>query len=132
MNFNDIDPDHACSDNKNEMKAILEKYERMLPPGVEEKFTTQGKIKRICDAIKDLIVNKNIKYGDSALSPSNIFYKGNSTNSILIRLDDKLNRVKNNKSEKPRINDIVDIIGYCILLLISLNADESDIKKIDE
>ena len=56
----------------------------------------QGKISAIYDAMKDLQIDKNKKYGNSALSPLHIFYKGDSQNSILIRLDDKLNRIKNN------------------------------------
>ncbi len=90
---------------------------------------TQGKIEEVCGAIKDLLLYKNQKYGDSAINPKKIFYKGNSTNSILIRLDDKLGRVIANQEEKPRMNDVADIIGYCVLLLISLGATKEDIYK---
>lgn len=96
---------------------------------VEQENTTQGKIKEITDAMKDLLLYKNQKYGDSALKPKGIFYKGDSTNSILIRLDDKLGRVISNKEEKPRVNDVADIIGYCILLLISMGVTSEDIAK---
>lgn len=47
---------------------------------------SQKKIDEICDAMKDLLLYKNEKYGDSALHPNNVFYKGDSTNSIKIRL----------------------------------------------
>ena len=93
------------------------------------KNESQIKIEKICDGIKDLLIYKNKKYGDSALHPNNVFYKGDSTNSILIRLDDKIGRVKNNPDEKPRVNDVCDIIGYCVLLLISLGVNPSDIEK---
>ena len=96
---------------------------------VEQENTTQGKIKEITDAMKDLLLYKNQKYGDSALNPKGIFYKGDSTNSILIRLDDKLGRVISNKEEKPRVNDVADIIGYCTLLLISMGVTAEDIAK---
>ena len=91
--------------------------------------TSLEKIEKICDGIKDLLIYKNKKYGDSALHPNNVFYKGDSTNSLLIRLDDKIGRVKNNPDEKPRVNDVCDIIGYCVLLLISLGVNPSDIEK---
>lgn len=91
--------------------------------------TTQEKIKEISDAMEDLLLYKNQKYGDSALNPKGIFYKGDSTNSILIRLDDKLGRVISNKEEKPRVNDVADIIGYCTLLLISMGVTAEDIAK---
>jgi hypothetical protein len=84
------------------------------------------------DTMKDLLMYKNTKYGVSALKPKNIFYKGDSTNSILIRLDDKLGRVKNNTEEKPRVNDTVDLIGYLILLLISLGVTKEDIEKLKD
>lgn len=93
-----------------------------LPP-------TQQKIHEIIEAMKDLLLYKNQKYGDSAINPKKIFYKGDSTNSILIRLDDKLGRVMSNTEEKPRINDVCDIIGYCTLLLISMGVTAEDIAK---
>lgn len=93
-----------------------------LPP-------TQLKIHEIMCAMKDLLLYKNQKYGDSAINPKKIFYKGDSTNSILIRLDDKIGRVMSNTEEKPRINDVCDIIGYCTLLLISMGVTAEDIAK---
>lgn len=88
---------------------------------------SQEKIVEICDAIKDLLLYKNKKYGDSALHPNNIFYKGDSTNSIKIRLDDKVGRIKN--CEETRVNDVSDLIGYSVLLLASMNVTKDDIAK---
>lgn len=90
---------------------------------------TQRKIREIIDAMKDLLLYKNQKYGDSAINPKKVFYKGDATNSILIRLDDKIGRVMSNTEEKPRINDVCDIIGYCVLLLISMGVTSEDIAK---
>ena len=93
-----------------------------LPP-------TQQKIHEILGAMTDLLLYKNQKYGDSAINPKKIFYKGDSTNSILIRLDDKIGRIMSNTEEKPRVNDVADIIGYCTLLLISMGVTAEDIAK---
>ena len=93
-----------------------------LPP-------TQQKIHEIMGAMKDLLLYKNQKYGDSAINPEKIFYKGDSISSILVRLNDKIGRVKANPDDKPRINDICDIIGYCTLLLISMGVTAEDIAK---
>lgn len=90
---------------------------------------TQRKIHEILGAMTDLLLYKNQKYGDSAINPKKIFYKGNSTNSILIRLDDKIGRVMSNTEENPRVNDVCDIIGYCTLLLISMGVTSEDIAK---
>lgn len=90
------------------------------------------KIIEIMDSMKDLLLYKNEKYGDSALSPNNVFYKGDSTNSILIRLDDKIGRIKNNPDSLPRMNDVCDIIGYCTLLLVSMNISTEDIAHLKD
>ena len=100
-----------------------------LEEGKEVLTGTQKKISDIMDSMKDLLLYKNQKYGDSAINPKKIFYKGDSTNSILIRLDDKLGRIISNTEEKPRINDTADIIGYCTLLLISMGVTPEDIAK---
>lgn len=91
---------------------------------------SQESIMEICDSMKDLLLYKNQKYGDSALNPNNIFYKGDSTNSIKIRLDDKIGRIKN--CEQTRINDVADVIGYCTLLLISIGACKEDIERLKD
>lgn len=90
---------------------------------------TQRDIIEITESIKDLLLYKNQKYGDSAINPKGIFYKGDSTNSILIRLDDKLARIMANTDAVPRVNDIADIIGYSVLLLISMGVSKEDIEK---
>ncbi len=78
---------------------------------------TKDKIKEVYSSHMKLLLEKNRKYGDAALTPLGIFYKGGATNSIKIRLDDKLSRVKN--SEKLRKNDVSDLIGYLMLLCIN-------------
>lgn len=103
-----------------------------LTYGVSSKSLTESQMKivEICDGMKDLLLYKNQKYGDSALNPNNIFYKGNSTNSIKIRLDDKIGRIKNCK--ETRINDVADVIGYCTLLLVSIGTSKDDIEKLKD
>lgn len=95
----------------------------------EKVSSTYDDIEEICDAMKDLLLYKNKMYGDAALNPEPIFYKGDSMTSILVRLNDKIGRIKNNPAPTPRINDIADIIGYCILLLVSMGATKEDIAK---
>lgn len=95
-------------------------------------MNSKEKIIEIMDSMKDLLLYKNEKYGDSALSPNNIFYKGDSTNSILIRLDDKIGRIKNNQDSLPRVNDVCDIIGYCTLLLVSMGISSEDIANLKD
>ena len=97
-----------------------------------ETSETQQKITEITNAMRELLLYKNQKYGDSALQPKRIFHKGNNLTSILIRLDDKLSRVMENNDQLPRINDVADIIGYCTLLLIGMGATADDIQKLKD
>ena len=63
-------------------------------------------------------INKNISYGDSALSPIRIFSQADNQEQIKIRIDDKINRIKNGQGFAGD-NDIDDMIGYLILLKIA-------------
>ena len=69
-----------------------------------------------CDAIKEFLLAKNKNYGNSALEPQRIFSKASSEEQLLVRMDDKLSRIKN--SGEPKMNDIVDLTGYLILYIV--------------
>jgi len=71
----------------------------------------------VTSKIFDVVIEKNKRYGDSALSPINLFSKLDNTSSILIRLDDKISRIKN--ADELRMNDITDVMGYLILYILS-------------
>lgn len=88
---------------------------------------SDGELSETVDGVANVYLNmagvikdKNGKYGNAATSPINIFChhlkpdSDKGTNSILVRLDDKLSRVKN--SDVLRFNDIADIMGYLALL----------------
>ena len=90
-------------------------------------MNTQEKISIICDNLKEMLLEKNKNYGDSCFQPINVFFKKedfDSTDSIALRLDEKLLRLKN--SAELRKNDLADIFGYCALILIS--KDWTDFK----
>ena len=74
-----------------------------------------------CDEIKRLLLEKNVAYGNSALSPIQIFAKAGAQEGIANRIDDKLNRIKNNQSYVGD-NDLDDLIGYLILYKISQSS----------
>ena len=71
-----------------------------------------------CHEIAHMLIEKNISYGDSALSPIRIFSQADNQEQIKIRIDDKINRIKNG-SGFAGDNDIDDMIGYLILLKIA-------------
>jgi hypothetical protein len=71
----------------------------------------------VCDNLAEFLITKNRAYGNSALNPIRIFSKSeNSSNSLLIRCDDKVNRILN--SDELRENDCKDLCGYLILIMI--------------
>lgn len=90
-------------------------------PGIEINVEACNKI---IASIKSVLIEKNKRYGNSALAPINVFYKGDATDSICIRLDDKLSRIKN--SGELRKNDLYDLLGYCILYLVGINKNEDE------
>lgn len=84
-------------------------------------FDTKTEIKIICHDIEELLLEKNRKYGDSALNPNRIFSKADSVEQILVRIDDKLNRIQKGAGLLANDEDVVsDLIGYLILLKIAL------------
>lgn len=88
---------------------------------------TQMKIQQITESMCHLIIEKNRRYGDAALSPKNIFSKLPAGEAIKIRLDDKLGRIMANRGE-PRKNDFSDLIGYLVLFCASQGwTDFSDL-----
>ena len=73
----------------------------------------------VLNNVSEVLIEKNRKYGNAALEPIGLFYKGDSTASIAIRIDDKISRVRN--SGELRKNDMFDLLGYGLLLGISQN-----------
>jgi len=72
-----------------------------------------------CHGIAQMLIEKNISYGDSALSPIRTFAQSDGIEQIKVRIDDKLNRIKNNQGFAGD-NDIDDLIGYLVLLKIAI------------
>lgn len=75
------------------------------------------KIGEFCDSLAKFLAEKNKRYGNSALEPLKIFSQADNISGILVRLDDKLSRIKN--SPELRRNDVIDLAGYLVLLCIA-------------
>jgi len=83
---------------------------------------SQIKIAQVCDEIKDLLLRKNAKYGDSALNPVRIMSQASPVEQILVRIDDKLNRIKQGNILEDDEDVVSDLIGYFVLLKIALSS----------
>lgn len=71
-----------------------------------------------CHEIAQMLIDKNIAYGDSALDPVRIFSKVDPVEQLRVRIDDKLSRLMKG-TEYVGDNDIDDLIGYLVLLKIA-------------
>lgn len=85
--------------------------------------------KAICDRLHDIYVAKNSDYGNSFVEVRNEF-----SESVLIRLSDKLNRLKAlmKDPEKRKVNDesiddtLMDLANYAILELVERRVDANE------
>ena len=77
----------------------------------------------ILQGIEDLLVAKNEKYGNSALEPLGVFSQLSAKEGLLVRIDDKLKRIKNGSLDKDDEDVVNDLIGYLVLLKIETNSN---------
>lgn len=80
------------------------------------KFSDQ--VGQVLDEIKDLLIAKNQKYGNSALEPLGVFSQLSPEQALFVRIDDKLKRIKNGSLQKDDEDVVNDLIGYLVLLKI--------------
>ena len=86
---------------------------------------SETKISGVCDDIKELLIHKNRKYGNSALKPCRVFSKSSPVEQLLVRIDDKLNRIMQGAGLLADDEDVVnDLIGYLVLLKIGMNDEK--------
>lgn len=75
---------------------------------------TQTQIKAECEHIRNVLIDKNRKYGDSALDPERVFSQADPIEQLNVRIDDKLSRIKSGQADDTEDTEL-DLIGYLIL-----------------
>lgn len=87
-------------------------------------------VKEQLEAIEELLIEKNISYGDSALSPIRLFSRAGPIEQIKVRIDDKLTRLARGVGELGE-DTILDLIGYLILFRIARQRErlESEVDR---
>ena len=80
---------------------------------------TQRKITEVCEEIKEMLLEKNRCYGDSAINPVRIFSSVNTIEQLNIRIDDKLSRIQRGTEYEDDDTEL-DLIGYLILKRVKL------------
>tara|TARA_R100001015_G_C4601298_1_gene156247 strand:+ start:158 stop:553 length:396 start_codon:yes stop_codon:yes gene_type:complete len=89
-------------------------------------MTTEDLIVKVTNEMKDLLIEKNRAYGDSATNPSNVFSKGSPIESLCARIDDKLMRIQNKGINDKTEDTVSDLIGYLILLKVAIHKEKND------
>ena len=83
---------------------------------------TAEQILSVCTEVCELLVEKNRRYGDSALNPLRVFSAADTTEQLRVRIDDKLSRIASAQCDEDE-DVIIDLIGYLVLLLIAQRRD---------
>lgn len=78
-----------------------------------------------CDEVADMLVDKNRKYGNSALNPVRVFSRANATEQIRVRMDDKISRLKSSQLDDDE-DVLKDLMGYIILLMVCQDLEEEN------
>jgi hypothetical protein len=74
-------------------------------------------VDRVLSAVDTMLRSKNEMYGNSALDPCRVFSAASPTEQLLVRIDDKLSRIRTGNPGN-REDTVLDLIGYLVLLKI--------------
>ena len=118
--YYETDRNGYTTDSSINPKMLLSKEELMKEEEESPKFNFDWHLDKVSKQITDLLKSKNKAYGNTALNPSNVFSKLDSTEAICARLDDKLARIQNKGINDKTEDTVDDIIGYLLLLKMSM------------
>ncbi len=76
-----------------------------------------NEVDNVLKELGDMLKQKNIAYGNSALKPQRIFSTASSIEQINVRIDDKLSRIKNQMIDDEDAE--FDLMGYLVLKRIA-------------
>lgn len=88
---------------------------------LSELTETQRSIANQCDHLKQTLLEKNRKYGNSALEPVRLFSKADPVEQIRVRIDDKLSRLQSAQIDDTEDVEL-DLAGYLVLLKVAKRA----------
>jgi len=70
-------------------------------------------------SLRAMLLEKNRKYGDSALNPVRILSRASTEEQIRVRIDDKLSRLARGDIATEDEDVVQDLAGYLVLLLMA-------------
>lgn len=75
---------------------------------------TQLQIEAACQELASFLVEKNRKYGNSAIKPVRCFSRADALEQINVRMDDKISRIMSGQADEDE--DVEwDLAGYIVL-----------------
>jgi hypothetical protein len=104
-----------------------EQLTRQLPPApmrfapqppVHEPIPFEHAVRFEAETVLQLLAQKNAAYGNSAMNPVRIFSDAHPLDQILVRIDDKLSRIKNGHLDGGE-DTVQDLIGYLLILQVA-------------
>lgn len=86
-------------------------------------------IAQFCDDLKEHLIRKNTDYNDAALNPQGTFALLSPSDTIRVRIDDKLNRLRRQATGGAmhfHEDTLLDLTGYLVLLRIAQTRESHD------
>jgi hypothetical protein len=124
------EPSTCPNCDRSKTKHLLEKIlEKDLDKPLPESYSPDPQIyiSVECENIKQMLLEKNRKYGNSAIVPMRIFSKANNIEQINVRIDDKLSRIASAQMDDTEDAEL-DLIGYLILKRVAKNVGKTNEK----
>jgi hypothetical protein len=84
-----------------------------------------SEVERVVRDVVNMLVEKNRRYGNSALEPVRVFSKADVVEQLKVRIDDKLSRVQSAPTDDDE-DVVLDLIGYFILYRIAMQQKERE------
>lgn len=97
----------------------------IIPEDIWSQESVKQEILTQVKAIAERLIEKNKKYGNSAIQPQRIFSRADPIEQINVRIDDKLSRIKNQQVNEDEDAEF-DLIGYLVLKRVFNNLANKD------
>jgi predicted ATPase with chaperone activity len=102
--------------------------DKIIPEDIWSQESVKQEILAQVKAIAEVLIEKNKKYGNSAIQPKRIFSRASTVEQINVRIDDKLSRIANQQVNEDEDAEF-DLIGYLILKRVFNNLMQKDNNK---
>lgn len=73
-------------------------------------------IRKVCEDIAEMLIEKNRCYGSSVFCPENVFSACTPLEGIRVRMDDKVKRLR--KGDMAGEDTVRDLLGYLVMYLV--------------